>query len=116
MANLSGARCLGFSNTGGPWVSMECTVLCACFVVNDCAVIILGNCLIKSVKFYFDSYALIEHIELHDSIHRVDKLVILSITLLLRISTIRLKWCKRSAPIIALDQCALMNSHLTLEH
>lgn len=61
----------------------------ACFVVNDCAVIILGNCLIKFLKYCSDAYVLIEHIELRDSIHRVDKLVILSIALLLRISTIR---------------------------
>jgi len=53
-----------------------------------------------------------EHIAWCDSIHKVDKLVILSINFLLQVSTIRLKWCKKSASIIALLTSALINSHL----
>lgn len=114
MASFSGASRRGFSKTGGPRVSMKCRVWCPQLEVADCAVMMLGNCATMSVNFCSELYALIEHIELCDSIHKEDKLVTLSNNLLLRMSTIRLKLCRKSAPIIALAIGALMNCHLNV--
>lgn len=112
IANFSGDKCLGFSNTDGPIISTKCWVWWLHPVVNGCDIKTFGHFLIISENFCSTMYVFIPLIVVLALIPNVDKLITLLTNFLLSVSTIRLKLCRKSVPIIAFDTVVLINLHL----